>query len=65
MVGIPVRFEKTVKMSAKYMEMGSSVFSPMVKAVEGAVGSRMASNWLKIRFIFSTSSLRTCCALVY
>ena len=44
MVGIPVRFENTVKMSAKYMEMGSSVFSPMVKAVEGAVGRRIASN---------------------
>lgn len=52
MPGRPVKLQKTVKMSAKYIAMGSFVFSPNGKAVPGELGKMIASNWLKIRFVF-------------
>jgi hypothetical protein len=36
----------TVKTSLRYIAMGSSAFSPIAKAVEGAVGVRMQSTSL-------------------
>ena len=64
MEGRPVRLEKTVKMSARYIEMGSSVFSPILKAVVGELGRMIASNLLKINFVFSTNRFLTCWAFV-
>src|SRR5208282_2306093 len=62
MPGSPAKFTGTVKTSFRYMAMGSSIFSPMAKAAEGAVGVRIASQrwkaWSKSRAI----SARTFCA---
>src|SRR6202040_2570931 len=41
--GTPARLAGTVKTSFKYIAIGSSVFSPMAKAADGAVGVRMQS----------------------
>ena len=60
MPGRPVKLQKTVKMSAKYIAMGSFDFSPNGKAVPGEFGKMIASNWLKIKFVFLTSSCLTC-----
>ena len=47
MAGRPARLAEIVKMSCKYIETGSLVFSPNGKAVEGVVGKRIASTLSK------------------
>lgn len=48
MPGTPVKLAITVYISAIYMATGSSIFSPILKATEGAVGKQRKSNSLKI-----------------
>ena len=64
MPGIPVKLANTVKISARYMAIGSLVLSPMAKAVVGHVGIITASKSVNIASVLSTNSLRTCCALL-
>ena len=52
MPGIPVRFAKTVYISARYIAIGSSDFSPILNATEGDVGIRIKSNSLKTSSVF-------------
>ena len=41
MVGNPARFTGTVSTSFKYIEIGSSTFSPIANAEDGVVGVRI------------------------
>ena len=56
---MPVKLEKTVKMSARYIAIGSEEFSPAVNAVVGEVGSKRTSKLLKTISVFSVKSRRT------
>ena len=60
MAGRPVKFAKTVKMSAAYIATGSCIFSPKANAVDGDVGNNNISKSLKIKLTFSLNSLLTC-----
>ena len=57
--GIPARFAEIVKMSERYICMGSSVFSPILKAGVGVVGVRMQSQSVKARSKSRLISART------
>ena len=54
----------TVKISFRYMAMGSSIFSPSAKAAVGVVGVRMASTRPKASAKSRAIRLRTRCALM-
>jgi len=41
--GMPLKFAEIVKISDKYIDIGSLVFSPILKAVVGVVGVTIAS----------------------
>ena len=45
--GNPARLAGTVKISFKYIWIGSSIFSPIAKAASGVVGVRIMSTFLK------------------
>ena len=60
--GTPARLAGTVKTSFKYIAIGSSVFSPMAKAADGAVGVRMQSTLSKAVTKSRVISVRTRCA---
>ena len=47
LAGIPARLVGTVKISFKYMEIGSSFFSPILKVALGVDGVSIASILLK------------------
>src|SRR6516165_2430910 len=60
--GTPARFAGTVKTSFKYIAIGSSVFSPTIKAADGAVGVRMQSTSSNASAKSRAIKVRTRCA---
>src|SRR4030095_7936596 len=62
--GQPTRLAITVKISARYIAMGSFIFSPILKAGDGDVGIIIKSQLEKISSVFLDRSCLTCCALV-
>jgi hypothetical protein len=55
--GSPAKFAGIVKISCKYISVGSSLFSPALKAVPGVVGDKITSTVLKA----SEKSFATSC----
>src|SRR6185437_9350652 len=60
--GRPARFTGTVNISFRYMAIGSSCFSPMAKAAEGAVGVSIASQRVNASAKSRAIKVRTRCA---
>jgi len=60
--GIPAKDAVTVKISARYIERGSSAYSPNLKAAVGVVGVTIASTTLKASVKSRAISVRTFCA---
>ena len=62
MPGVPARFTGMVATSLRYIASGSSSFSPMRKAVVGAVGEMRTSTFSKAASKSRCTSVRTFCA---
>src|SRR3954468_1929202 len=60
--GKPARLAGTVKTSFRYIAIGSSVFSPIAKAADGAVGVRIQSTFSKAVTKSRVIRVRTRCA---
>lgn len=60
--GTPVKLAITVYISAIYIDIGSVIFSPILKATEGAVGIQIKSKSLKINVNLFVKSFLTFCA---
>ena len=60
--GMPAKSAVTVKMSAKYIANGSSVFSPSLNAGVGVVGVTIASTLANASSKSRASKLRPVCA---